>query len=309
VAGTISAANSLLGTWQSMYVGMSPVTALTNGNYVVENPLWDACLDCASGHHAGAVTWGSGTSGIVGVATAANSLVGTRPLDRVGSGGVIALTNGDYIVRSPTWDNGVIVNAGAVTLGSGSRGVTGAVSAANSLAGITAGENPAYRSLAADGSYFFATGTTNRVLVGLTSLSQLTYNRAIGQTVTLQPSALAAQLATGSSLVLQASNDITLNSALVVTGTGGGALTLQAGRSLLINGNITMKSESMLSGLMNAGWDIDWIQFDAVAAIADFSKGAKKVRVSFTADDAKQAGLIPAKAGSGNQKSAWREGG
>lgn len=67
----------------------------------------------------------------------------------------------------------------------------------------------------------------------------------------------------------------------------------------LINGNITMKSESMLSGLMNAGWDIDWIQFDAQAAIADFSKGAKKVRVSFTADDAKIAGLIPAKPGSG----------
>jgi hypothetical protein len=55
----------------------------------------------------------------------------------------------------------------------------------------------------------------------------------------------------------------------------------------------------MLSGLMNAGWDIDWIQFDAVAAIADFSKGVKKVRVSFTAEDAKIAGLIPAKPGSG----------
>ena len=67
----------------------------------------------------------------------------------------------------------------------------------------------------------------------------------------------------------------------------------------LINGNITMKSESMLSGLMNAGWDVDWVQFDAQAAIADFSRGAKKVRVSFTADDAKQAGLLPAKAGSG----------
>jgi hypothetical protein len=67
----------------------------------------------------------------------------------------------------------------------------------------------------------------------------------------------------------------------------------------LINGNITMKSESMLSGLMNAGWDVDWIQFDAVAAIAEFAKGQKKVRVSFTSDDAKQAGLLPAKAGSG----------
>ena len=67
----------------------------------------------------------------------------------------------------------------------------------------------------------------------------------------------------------------------------------------LINGNITMKSEAMLAGLMDAGWDIDWIQFDASAAIAEFAKGQKKVRVAFTADDAKQAGLLPAKPGSG----------
>jgi len=70
----------------------------------------------------------------------------------------------------------------------------------------------------------------------------------------------------------------------------------------LINGNITMKSESMLAGLMTAGWDVDWIQFDAIAAIADFSKGAKKVRISFTMDEAKQACLIPLKPGSGWQK-------
>ena len=67
----------------------------------------------------------------------------------------------------------------------------------------------------------------------------------------------------------------------------------------LINGNITMKSEAMLAGLMDAGWDIDWHQFDSSAAIAEFSKNAKKVRVAFTADDARQAGLLPAKPGSG----------
>lgn len=67
----------------------------------------------------------------------------------------------------------------------------------------------------------------------------------------------------------------------------------------LINGNITMKSEAMLAGLMDAGWDIDWHQFDAQAAIAEFSKNAKKIRVAFTAEDAKQAGLLPAKPGSG----------
>ena len=67
----------------------------------------------------------------------------------------------------------------------------------------------------------------------------------------------------------------------------------------LINGNITMKSEAMLAGMMNAGWDIDWIQFDAAAAVAEFVKGTKKVRVEFTAADAKLAGMLPAKPGSG----------
>jgi len=70
----------------------------------------------------------------------------------------------------------------------------------------------------------------------------------------------------------------------------------------VINGQIAMKSEAMLSGLMDAGWDIEWIQFDAQAAIADFCKGQKKVRISFTTEDAKLAGLLPAKAGSGWQK-------
>ena len=70
----------------------------------------------------------------------------------------------------------------------------------------------------------------------------------------------------------------------------------------VINGQIAMKSEAMLSGLMDAGWDVDWIQFDAQAAIADFCKGQKKVRISFTTEDAKLAGLLPAKPGSGWQK-------
>ena len=70
----------------------------------------------------------------------------------------------------------------------------------------------------------------------------------------------------------------------------------------VINGQIAMKSEAMLSGLMDAGWDIEWVQFDAQAAIADFCKGQKKIRISFTTEDAKLAGLLPAKAGSGWQK-------
>jgi len=66
------------------HLGSDGVTALTNGNYVV---------------------------------TAANSLVGSTASDNVGSGSenVKALTNGNYVVTSTSWDNGVLVDVGAVT--------------------------------------------------------------------------------------------------------------------------------------------------------------------------------------------------
>ena len=47
----------------------------------------------------------------------------------------VVLANGNYVVRSPYWDNGAAADAGAVTWGDGTSGVTGAVSAANSLVG------------------------------------------------------------------------------------------------------------------------------------------------------------------------------
>ncbi len=48
-----------------------------------------------------------------------------------------ALTNGNYVVSSPYWDNGTVTDAGAVTWGSGTAGVSGVVSSANSLVGLT----------------------------------------------------------------------------------------------------------------------------------------------------------------------------
>ena len=48
-----------------------------------------------------------------------------------------ALTNGNYVVSSPSWDNGAATDAGAVTWGNGATGSSGAVSAANSLVGST----------------------------------------------------------------------------------------------------------------------------------------------------------------------------
>src|SRR5260370_11786770 len=59
-------------------VGGYPVTALTNGNYVVRSPGWNGGM--------GAVTWGSGTAGVSGAVSDANSLVGSSANDQVGIG-------------------------------------------------------------------------------------------------------------------------------------------------------------------------------------------------------------------------------
>jgi hypothetical protein len=57
--------------------------------------------------------------------------------------------------------------------------------------------------------------------------------------VTLTPEFLTATLNTGTAVVLQASNDITVDDPITVNAAGqGGALTLQAGRSILVNAGI-----------------------------------------------------------------------
>jgi hypothetical protein len=129
VTGAVLAGNSLVGS--SVNDGVGEVKALSNGNYVVTSRMWDY----GSVSDAGAVTWGSGTGDVTGAVAAANSLVGSTKDDQIGNGGVTPLSNGHYWVGSPTWDQGGIVNAGAVTWGNGISGAWGSVSAANSLVG------------------------------------------------------------------------------------------------------------------------------------------------------------------------------
>ncbi|MFL5327469.1 MAG: beta strand repeat-containing protein [Gemmataceae bacterium] len=135
-SGLVSAANSLVGSTGDDSVGAHGVTALSNGNYVVRTLSWHNGPIV----NAGAVTWGNGTSGISGAVSSANSLVGSSVGDFIGNGTVIALSNGNYVVRSYIWDNNAVVNAGAVTWGNGGTGVTGAITSANSLVGSTAND-------------------------------------------------------------------------------------------------------------------------------------------------------------------------
>jgi len=126
--GTVSAANSLVGSAAADQLGSGGITSLTNGGYVVYSPHFSSDL--------GAVTFGNGSTGVSGTLAASNSLVGAVAADAIGSGGIVALTNGNYVVSSPSFGG----NLGAVTFGDGTIGVTGALAAANSLVGSTAGD-------------------------------------------------------------------------------------------------------------------------------------------------------------------------
>ncbi|MFA6059302.1 MAG: T9SS type A sorting domain-containing protein [Taibaiella sp.] len=131
LTGTVSSGNSLVGSGGNVFI-----LNLTNGNYVVTSPSWDngTIVD------AGAATWGNGTTGITGLITSANSLVGTKINDNVGYRGT-ALANGNYVMTSPNWDNGSLVDVGAVTWCNGITGATGSVNSSNSLIGSKAGDN------------------------------------------------------------------------------------------------------------------------------------------------------------------------
>ena len=136
----VSSANSLVGSTANdkigYYFGLQ-VLVVGNSNYIVRSTNWDngAATD------AGAVTWGDGNSGVSGIITSANSLVGSTTNDQVGYYGVVLLTNGNYVITNPAWDNGPVVNAGAVTWGNGNTGISGVISSANSLVGSTVNDN------------------------------------------------------------------------------------------------------------------------------------------------------------------------
>lgn len=147
--GPVSASNSLVGSTIGddigSYVNFGPsLTELANGNYVIHSAKWDngAMVD------AGAATWASGTSGVTGTISAANSLIGSHAGDRIGQYGAAALPNGNYVVGSFEWDNGSIVDAGAITHGNGTTGTAGVVSAQNSLVGTSADDHVSVRVLA-----------------------------------------------------------------------------------------------------------------------------------------------------------------
>jgi hypothetical protein len=135
--GQINASNSLLGTATGDRVGSGFAALLSNGNFVVLSPQFGSGGIATSAR--GAATFGSGQTGVAGLLSASNSLVG-NPGDRIASGGVLALSDGAYVVISPLWSSPTATLTGAVTWGSGLGGVAGSISGSNSLIGSSSND-------------------------------------------------------------------------------------------------------------------------------------------------------------------------
>ena len=159
--GTVSDANSLVGSSASDEISYWGVAELSDGNFIVASCEWDGAAA-----NVGAVTWCSGAGGCTGTVSSANSLVGSSLNDSVGYYGLFPLSGGAYVVGSQNYDGGAI-DTGAATFCSGLGGCTGVVSSANSLVGSSAHSQMSMAVLVlADGDYVIVGENYNGMLIG-----------------------------------------------------------------------------------------------------------------------------------------------
>lgn len=133
--GTVSELNSLVGSQDHDLVG-GWVRALPGGGYVALAPEWDN----GAVEDAGAAVVVPAGVPRTGSISGFNALVGSKAGDRIGSGGISTLDNGNIVLNSPEWDNGPLQDVGAATWVDTQQGLAGVVSATNSLIGSTPGD-------------------------------------------------------------------------------------------------------------------------------------------------------------------------
>ncbi|MDT4332468.1 YDG domain-containing protein [Methylomonas sp. MS20] len=258
--------NSLVGSHAGDQVGSDGVIDL-GVSYLVGSRHWHN----GSAADAGALSWARASIGGAGAVSAGNSLIGSYSNQDVGLNQVRLTVNYntyyyDYLVIDTDWRNGGLANAGSVTYGDAFYGIFGEVSVANSVVGTTANSGISFDTGGpwvdyyqyAGTNYFsllpgfaydhgdtfvvsFANEHTGRVTSGATDPSRITYGMAIGKDMTIAPGVLTNLLGWGTNVTLQASNDITVNSALNVAGlfSSSATLTLEAGRSIYVNADIS----------------------------------------------------------------------
>ena len=133
--GELSSSNSLTGMATGDKIGLGGIWELANGNYVISSPDFNTLGQ----PKVGAVTWWAATDPLTGEITALNSLIGQTAGDRIGTG-VTPLSNGNFVVSSPDWDNGMSADVGIVTILNGNSATTGVVDPNNSVIGFSASD-------------------------------------------------------------------------------------------------------------------------------------------------------------------------
>ena len=294
VAGAVSASNSLVGTTFNDLVGIA-VTALTNGNYVVSSSNWSNGATSS----VGAATWCNGTTGRTGMILPSNSLVGSSGNDKVSFYGIVALSNGNYVVASASWKSGSVQSAGAATWGSGNGGIAGPVSIGNSLVGVQGFDRVGSKVVAlANGNYVVVSpywrlnsvGNVGAVTwangsaptTGMVSTSNSIVGSANGDLV---GGAGVRALSNGNYVVMSPSwaNGSTLQSGAATWGNGGGGMSgpVSATNSLvgtqqvdtvgtdvtaLSNGNYVVSSPNWANGAVTGAGAATWASGTAAMA-------------------------------------------
>jgi filamentous hemagglutinin family protein len=246
-AGTVILANGTTGGEVSRISGLNPndsfgvliskdkpaITALSNGNFVFGNPF----ADINGVVNAGTVILANGTTG-----GEISRISGLSLNDYFGSNPITALSNGNYVFGNSNASISGINAAGIVILAEGTTGAE-----ISRISGLNSNDNLGNRKLTAlsNGNYAFASPNANanggRFDIGIANPSTLVGSYFSDRNITINPQLLTQLGNTGTSVTLQANNDLTVNNAIVFNNPNGngGNLTLEAGRSLLLNSSIT----------------------------------------------------------------------
>ena len=141
------------------------------------------------------------------------------------------------------------------------------------------------------------TAGTENDLVGTTGNDANATTLAFGEfdtdAATIQNTVINALLAVdGNTVILQADLDITINSDAPINNTGGGDLTLQAGRDIFVNGAITLGGDGILT-------------LSAADAASPSTSTTGQIVLAATGDLTTATGNINLTAGTGNDAITW----
>ncbi|WP_285960171.1 filamentous hemagglutinin N-terminal domain-containing protein [Pseudomonas tohonis] len=244
--GGIDSTTALIGGYRRARLGASgAIVDLGNGSFVVYGQFATNPNGVLS---AGSITFIDSNAPTVGLTSASNTFYGSAR-DRMTEGGIYVLPNHDYLVPYYKWSgDGSTPGIGAVVIGSGSGGLTGYASASNALVGLEAGDQLSSGGIQLLTGNDFLVRSPNATVDGLGGAGSLwlvqrgadlasTLNNSAGNQA-VSPGAIAKAAVAGSTLTLQASNDITVNSTISVDG----ALKLLAGNRLTLNAGITSQA-------------------------------------------------------------------